>query len=138
LIAVPAGCYVVRTYREDRDPEDFDVVALNSDGIPLVITDDCPTLLVPSELDGVRVWHLERTRVGSARSESSLFKCANSRCARPIGIDPVVLITTAHVRRFCCVECIAEGKRAADEALLREVQRADLPWFGPGTEDREP
>jgi hypothetical protein len=136
LIAVPVGCYVVRTYRKGRDPEEFDVVAFNADGIPLVMADDCPGLLVPSELDGVRVWHLERKRVGSSRPEPSQFRCANSQCARPLGIDPVVLITTAHVRRFCCVECIAEGKRAADEALPRE--RVDLPWFGPGSEDREP
>jgi hypothetical protein len=50
-----------------------------------------------------------------------LFRCANERCQRPLGIDHVTMITTAHLRRFCTVECIAEGQDAHYDAIMAEV-----------------
>jgi len=40
------------------------------------------------------------------------FNCANLNCRRELGQDPVILITTAHMRRFCSVECITDGQAA--------------------------
>lgn len=37
------------------------------------------------------------------------FNCANLRCRRPVGGDHVTLLTTAHMRRFCDVDCVAQG-----------------------------
>ncbi len=54
-------------------------------------------------------------------SARPLFTCANSRCRAPLGVDHVVMITTAHMRRFCCVECIAEGNEAHMDEILRSV-----------------
>ena len=47
--------------------------------------------------------------------------CDNARCKRQLAVDHVTLITTAHVRRFCCVECIAEGQQAALDAIMEEA-----------------
>lgn len=51
------------------------------------------------------------------------FRCANLECCEVVGRDHVTLITTAHMRRFCSVECITVGKRAHDLAV---GQRARL------------
>jgi hypothetical protein len=40
------------------------------------------------------------------------FRCANIECCEELGRDHVTLITTAQVRRFCSVDCIAAGQRA--------------------------
>jgi len=40
------------------------------------------------------------------------FNCANLNCRRELGTDHVTLITTGHMRRFCCVECIGNGLEA--------------------------
>ena len=45
--------------------------------------------------------------------ESLAFKCANRKCGRELTRDHVIMITTMHMRRFCSVECIAEGQRAS-------------------------
>jgi hypothetical protein len=47
-------------------------------------------------------------------------RCANAKCRQPLTVDHVTLITTAHVRRFCSVECIAEGHRAHLDAIAAE------------------
>lgn len=47
--------------------------------------------------------------------------CANSRCRAPLPVDHVTLVTTRHVRRFCTVECIAEGQRANYDAIAASV-----------------
>lgn len=43
--------------------------------------------------------------------------CANMRCQAALSVDHVVMTTTAHMRRFCSVGCIAEGQEATDEFL---------------------
>lgn len=45
------------------------------------------------------------------------FRCSNLECCEALGRDHVTLITTAHVRRFCSVECVAAGQRAHQLAL---------------------
>lgn len=40
------------------------------------------------------------------------FRCANLRCTTPLTGDHVTVTTTAHVRRFCSIECIHEGHQA--------------------------
>lgn len=44
--------------------------------------------------------------------QGSVMRCANAACAQLLDVDHVTLVTTCHVRRFCCVECIAEGQRS--------------------------
>ena len=48
-------------------------------------------------------------------------RCANPLCRSILEVDHVTLVTTAHVRRFCSVRCIAEGQivheRELDKAL---------------------
>lgn len=69
--------------------------------------------------------------------------CANNRCTVPLNVDHVTLVTTGHVRRFCSVECVAEGHEAhmqqefdAIAALNADVedrpQREDAPMTRPG------
>lgn len=48
--------------------------------------------------------------------------CANPACRRPLAVDHVTLVTTAHVRRFCSVDCIADGQRAIREAIVQAVR----------------
>ncbi|MFD1083452.1 hypothetical protein [Micromonospora andamanensis] len=66
------------------------------------------------------------------------FRCANVECCEALGRDHVTLITTAHMRRFCSVECIAAGQRAHDLAvgqharlrsklMLEAMERGDDP-----------
>jgi hypothetical protein len=55
------------------------------------------------------------------------FRCANLECCDALGRDHVTLITTAHVRRFCSVECIAAGQRAHHLALGQHARlRSEL------------
>lgn len=54
-------------------------------------------------------------------SEQSKGRCDNARCREPAG--DVVLITTAHVRWFCSVECVAKGQGAHVDAIMAEVDR---------------
>jgi hypothetical protein len=54
-------------------------------------------------------------------SPPPLFRCANQRCNKPLEADHVIMLTTMHMRRFCCVECIAEGQRAHIERILADV-----------------
>ena len=55
----------------------------------------------------------------------TVFTCANSRCRAALGVDHVTLVTTVHVRRFCSVECIAEGQQAHCERLADPSAGAD-------------
>lgn len=48
---------------------------------------------------------------------SEPFVCANVECRAKLERDHVTLITTLHVRRFCSVECIADGQRAHHDAI---------------------
>ena len=52
------------------------------------------------------------------------FNCANLKCRKPLGQDHVTLLTTTHLRRFCDVECITEGKQAWNE-LVRHSGAGD-------------
>jgi hypothetical protein len=54
------------------------------------------------------------------------FRCENTRCGLPLGNDPVIVITTGHVRRFCDLECVCDGHDAHVEQLLHEI-RVDGP-----------
>lgn len=45
--------------------------------------------------------------------------CANRKCRAKLGDDPVTVITTRHVRKFCSVECIVEGHVAEQEWIFR-------------------
>jgi hypothetical protein len=48
--------------------------------------------------------------------------CHNMNCQRPLtDRDPVVMITSAHIRWFCCVECIGEGNAAHIRAIVDEA-----------------
>lgn len=69
-------------------------------------------------------------------------RCANARCQVELGVDHVTLTTTAHVRRFCCVEHIADGQDAWNEVLQRSVLddsdalAALAALFGPPLKER--
>lgn len=71
-----------------------------------------------------------------------LDRCANARCQAELSTDHVTLTTTAHVRRFCCVEHIAEGQAAWNEVVYRAQtdgsgeQAALHAIFGPPLKDR--
>ena len=45
------------------------------------------------------------------------FRCANIECCEELDRDHVTLVTTAEVRRFCSVDCIAGGQRADNLAV---------------------
>jgi hypothetical protein len=47
--------------------------------------------------------------------------CENMICGKKLSVGYVTLITTRHVRRFCCVECIHEGQQALYDSIAREV-----------------
>lgn len=49
-----------------------------------------------------------------------LFHCANARCRAPLSTDHVIMLTTKHMRRFCSVECIAEGQQAEYERIAEQ------------------
>jgi hypothetical protein len=49
------------------------------------------------------------------------YRCANLNCRQPLGHDHVVLLTTAHLRRFCSVECIAAGQKAWQDAIYEST-----------------
>lgn len=55
------------------------------------------------------------------------WRCENPACGKPLHVDHVLLITTAHVRRFCDVECVARGwLESMDRIMLAaglEVER---------------
>ena len=51
-------------------------------------------------------------------NEVGWSNCANLRCRSPLDVDHVTLITTAHVRRFCSVECITEGQAAWHQRIV--------------------
>ena len=42
--------------------------------------------------------------------------CTNPSCREPLGADHVLLVTTAHVRRFCSVECVEPSRQAFERA----------------------
>jgi hypothetical protein len=67
---------------------------------------------------GDRTWYL-CPKCGEVVGQ---FRCANERCGKPLHADHVTLVTTAHVRRFCTVECITEGHEAWLDRILRESQ----------------
>lgn len=48
-------------------------------------------------------------------------RCANIDCLQELEVDHVVLLTTAHMRRFCSVECIGQGKEAWDDVIGRSA-----------------
>jgi hypothetical protein len=62
------------------------------------------------------------------RPGETLFRCANARCRALLAADHVTLVTTAHVRRFCSVECIAEGQQAHHEAIAAAARGDGPPW----------
>lgn len=49
--------------------------------------------------------------------------CANRLCPEKAG--DTVLVTSGHVRRFCSVECIAEGQEA-HYALIRNMSEEEV------------
>jgi hypothetical protein len=49
------------------------------------------------------------------------MNCTNPACRKPLGVDHVTLVTTAHVRRFCSVECIEPSRKAHDLALFNDA-----------------
>lgn len=51
------------------------------------------------------------------------FNCANLMCREPLRIDHVTLTTTTHLRRFCSVDCISEGREAWDNFLYLVFRR---------------
>ena len=48
----------------------------------------------------------------------SIDTCANPACRTKLDVDHITLITTAHVRRFCSVECIEPSRLAHEDELL--------------------
>ncbi len=54
--------------------------------------------------------------------------CANPACIIKLSVDHVTLTTSAHVRRFCSVECI-EPSRLAYEHRLRRFTHLPLADF---------
>lgn len=48
--------------------------------------------------------------------------CANLRCLQQLTRDHVVMTTSAHLRRFCSVECIGEGQQAWTETIYENAK----------------
>jgi len=58
--------------------------------------------------------------------------CTNPSCREPLGTDHVLLVTTAHVRRFCSVECIEPSRQAFERAravAYSETRGGDVEGF---------
>jgi hypothetical protein len=66
------------------------------------------------------------------------FHCANIECCEELGRDHVTLITTANMRRFCSVECIAAGQRADDLAIGQHARLRSKLTFEAMERDDEP
>ena len=49
-------------------------------------------------------------------------RCANELCQKPLDDDPVIVVTTCHVRRFCHVECVIVGYHAHLDRIIREAR----------------
>ena len=47
------------------------------------------------------------------RHEHNEYICENPDCEYELGPDHVTLVTTAHVRRFCSLECLVNSWRIA-------------------------
>lgn len=52
--------------------------------------------------------------------------CENPSCDVELGVDHVTLITTAHVRRFCSVECIAISQVIHHDRLFNAAIKGDF------------
>ena len=61
-------------------------------------------------------------------------KCYGHGCDEEIGNDPVLLVTTGHVRMFCTTSCLRESLIAHDDWMndIYEVARHEV-----GVEDFE-
>lgn len=54
------------------------------------------------------------------RYESGQYRCENPKCFERLYADHVTLITTAHVRRFCTVDCLVASWKIA---TLQKTER---------------
>jgi len=61
--------------------------------------------------------HSERDDKRPMRGRTRDRRCHT--CGLPLSADHVLLVTTAHLRRFCSVECVVEGHRQWMERLGR-------------------
>ena len=60
---------------------------------------------------------MEEIRVIRGRT---VYYCANPDCRTELVVDHVTMTTTTHVRRFCSVDCIADGLQAVRELIAQE------------------
>lgn len=75
--------------------------------------------LTKEDLDWISKWPV----VINPKLKNLFLVCENKRCGRKLSVDHVTLVTTAHVRRFCCVECIHEGQQAFHDYIAATVER---------------
>jgi hypothetical protein len=66
------------------------------------------------------------------------FRCANIECCEELGRDHVTLVTTAQVRRFCSVDCIAAGQLADNLAIGQHARLRSKLMFEAIEGDDEP
>lgn len=52
-------------------------------------------------------------------------RCANLDCQRLLTDDPVILLTTGRLRRFCLVSCIQDGQNAWHHAIYESSYSPD-------------
>jgi hypothetical protein len=70
-------------------------------------------------------------------------RCANLRCQQQLGPDHVTMTTTTKMRRFCCVEHIADGQDAWTQAIYattkgQTMEQALRDLYGPPRKDLPP
>lgn len=56
-----------------------------------------------------------------------MLYCANPSCREPLGPDHVLLVTTAHARHFCSVECVEPARQAWARARVAAYQSSEGP-----------
>ena len=47
------------------------------------------------------------------------MRCENENCKHLLSADHVIVVTTKHVRRFCCLECVVEGFELHMDKLIK-------------------
>ena len=59
------------------------------------------------------------------RYEGAQYRCENPNCYERLYVDHVTLVTTAHVRRFCTVDCLVESWKIAtfQKAVKKNIRK---------------
>lgn len=57
--------------------------------------------------------------------EDGAHRCENPLCHEALKVDHVTVITTAHVRRFCDLECVVCSVEECWRSILSETDPSD-------------